>query len=347
MPAPVQTASARIPSSRSTGEGSVTVQSGETLYRVAARAMGSGARWRDLYEANRAVIGNDPHLLQVGMVLRIPALGGVTPPAAQPAQAPKPGVPTAPKKPSAPTAPTPVGPVGRPGDRDGDGVSDRYDASPDNPRDRRWNEQAAKEYESFVQTQTRKMIGRGVEIDCADFAIKLLSDFCKLVGLPNPMGKQADAFHAYGPGRTGGLPNVKGPNYFLPGLNADNFAKHHTKVVNDANGNGVRGYDRRTGAVDVEDLRPGDVLFYDWDKDGIVNHTVQVVDVSKDGRVTLAFGTYDTVGGGPLTWGALDLQPVSEMVLEPGSAEYRQWLGAGNNLWGVRRGNWMPDKPAA
>ncbi len=50
-----------------------TVAEGETLYQMAVRYYGEGSRWRDLYEANKAAIGDDPAALKIGMVLKVPA----------------------------------------------------------------------------------------------------------------------------------------------------------------------------------------------------------------------------------------------------------------------------------
>ncbi len=43
-----------------------TVQAGDTLSIIAQKFYGDGseASWRKIYEANRAVIGNDPNQLQ-------------------------------------------------------------------------------------------------------------------------------------------------------------------------------------------------------------------------------------------------------------------------------------------
>lgn len=51
-----------------------TVQSGDTLEKIALKFYGDGgeAAWRRIYEANRAVIGPNPAQLQIGMVLVIP-----------------------------------------------------------------------------------------------------------------------------------------------------------------------------------------------------------------------------------------------------------------------------------
>ena len=48
------------------------VQSGDSLYKLARRFLGSGRRADALYELNRDVIGSSPRQLKRGMVLRIP-----------------------------------------------------------------------------------------------------------------------------------------------------------------------------------------------------------------------------------------------------------------------------------
>jgi hypothetical protein len=225
-------------------------------------------------------------------------------------------------------------------------VVDRYDAAPNEARDRRWNRRAAEDYGAFVKRRVGQLAVMGVEIDCADLAVRLLVDFCKTVGLPSPFGAAGERWHVYTPAQPGGLPNVQGPNHFLPGLNADNVAKAYSRSLNDANGNGVAGADRATGAVDLEDLRAGDVLYYDWDGDGAVDHTVNVVSVATDGTVELAYGTYDNLGPGEVSWGTLDLKPIARLTLAPNTPEHDRWLGAGNRLWGVRRFAPMPPRAA-
>lgn len=49
-----------------------TVQSGDTLFIIAQKVYRDGNFWRQIYEANRALIGNDPNQIQVGMKLVIP-----------------------------------------------------------------------------------------------------------------------------------------------------------------------------------------------------------------------------------------------------------------------------------
>jgi hypothetical protein len=192
------------------------------------------------------------------------------------------------------------------------------------------------DYGAFVAKRVEELRQSGAEVDCADLAIKLLSDFCAKFKLPNPLAK-AGKWHTYTPNATGGLPNVNGPNYVFAGVGADQLAKGFTQNVGDRNANGISGWDRQTGQVDAGDLRPGDILFYDWDGDGKVNHTVNVVGVADDGTVTLAYGTYDNLGDGPVTWGNLDLKPIEKLVLTPGTPDYDRWLGAGNCLWGMRK----------
>jgi hypothetical protein len=240
--------------------------------------------------------------------------------------------------------PKPVNP--KKNDADGDGVVDYYDRSPNLASDKRWNRRAAQEYSLFVKRRAYELQQKGVEVDCADFTVKLLEDFCKEKGLPNPfagIGK----WSVYTPERPGGLPNVRGPNYFRSGMHAENLARDFTRRVNDANQDGNAGHDNASGRVDVADLRPGDILFYDWDDDGVVNHTVNVIDVAQDGTVTIAYGTYDNLNGAnkPLTWNALDLSPIQIEVLTPGTGDYLKWLGPFNHLWGARRFNLMPDQP--
>ena len=258
-------------------------------------------------------------------------------------------------RPSATPAPVPApAPAPRPAppkkanprkvDSDGDGVVDYYDRSPGLASDKRWNHRAAQEYSLFVKRRAYELQQKGVEIDCADFAVKLLEDFCQEKGLPNPfagIGK----WSTYTPQSPGGLPNVNGPNFFRSGMHAENLAREFTRRVNDSDQDGKAGYDDAWGHVDIADLRPGDLLFYDWDDDGKVNHTINVIDVAQDGTVTIAYGTYDNLNGEnkPLTWNALDLSPIQIEVLTPGTGDYLKWLGPFNHLWGARRFNMLPD----
>ena len=48
------------------------VQSGDSLSKIAKEAYGSGARWTEIYEANKALIGDNPNMIHPGQTLRIP-----------------------------------------------------------------------------------------------------------------------------------------------------------------------------------------------------------------------------------------------------------------------------------
>jgi nucleoid-associated protein YgaU len=58
-----------------------TVKRGETLSHLALRYYGFGKRfyWKLIYDANKAVIGDDPSLILPGQVLTIPSLETVLP----------------------------------------------------------------------------------------------------------------------------------------------------------------------------------------------------------------------------------------------------------------------------
>jgi hypothetical protein len=49
------------------------VQDGDTLFSIAASLLGSGARWPEIYDLNKGVIGDNPALIIPGQKLRIPA----------------------------------------------------------------------------------------------------------------------------------------------------------------------------------------------------------------------------------------------------------------------------------
>lgn len=55
-----------------------TVSPGDTLSRIAQRYYGDRLRFRELYAANRGVIGADPSIIEIGTVLAIPCLDGST-----------------------------------------------------------------------------------------------------------------------------------------------------------------------------------------------------------------------------------------------------------------------------
>ena len=48
-----------------------TVKKGDTLWAIAARHLGNGSRWPEIYNANKAVIGNNPNIIREGQRLTI------------------------------------------------------------------------------------------------------------------------------------------------------------------------------------------------------------------------------------------------------------------------------------
>jgi len=48
-----------------------TVKQGDTLWGIAKKMLGDGAKWKTLYELNKAVIGPDPNKIKPGQVLKL------------------------------------------------------------------------------------------------------------------------------------------------------------------------------------------------------------------------------------------------------------------------------------
>jgi len=49
-----------------------TVDSGDNLSAIAQQELGDANRWREIYELNKDVIGDNPDLIQPGMELKLP-----------------------------------------------------------------------------------------------------------------------------------------------------------------------------------------------------------------------------------------------------------------------------------
>lgn len=54
------------------GGNGYTVVAGDSLWKIAAKTLGSGAKWEAIYNANKDII-KDANLIYVGQVLYIPA----------------------------------------------------------------------------------------------------------------------------------------------------------------------------------------------------------------------------------------------------------------------------------
>ena len=54
--------------------GSYTVVSGDSLSKIAKNHYGDAAKWHQLYEANKDLIGSNPDHIEVGQVLTLPSL---------------------------------------------------------------------------------------------------------------------------------------------------------------------------------------------------------------------------------------------------------------------------------
>ncbi len=61
---------------KASGATTYTVESGDTLHRIANKVYGDSKLWNQIYEANKSTIGSDPAVLKVGMKLQIPAKSG-------------------------------------------------------------------------------------------------------------------------------------------------------------------------------------------------------------------------------------------------------------------------------
>jgi len=57
----------------SQGEVEHTVAAGESLSLISQKYYGSQADWPRIYQANKAIIGDDPNRIRVGQKLKIPA----------------------------------------------------------------------------------------------------------------------------------------------------------------------------------------------------------------------------------------------------------------------------------
>ncbi|MSR34316.1 MAG: LysM peptidoglycan-binding domain-containing protein [Phycisphaerales bacterium] len=105
--------------------GDYEIISGDTLYKISSKIYGDAKYWRDIYEANKKTIGEDPAALVVGTKLTIPAKAGsaakpisgaapTTTPATKSTPKPAPTSSPATKPPTSTSAPTATPPIGSP-----------------------------------------------------------------------------------------------------------------------------------------------------------------------------------------------------------------------------------------
>ena len=72
-PAPAAPApKASTPKAPASSSSSTTVKKGDTLTALAQKLLGDGKRWRELYEANKDLIGKNPNLIKPGQKLKLP-----------------------------------------------------------------------------------------------------------------------------------------------------------------------------------------------------------------------------------------------------------------------------------
>ena len=63
----------KAPTQTETKTKTYTVDRGDNLSAIAQQELGDANRWREIYELNRDVIGNNPDLIQPGMELKLPS----------------------------------------------------------------------------------------------------------------------------------------------------------------------------------------------------------------------------------------------------------------------------------
>jgi nucleoid-associated protein YgaU len=68
----VQSGGSSTAPSGAAGEETYTVKKGDSLSKIAKRVYGDAQQWRRIYEANRAVIGDNPDLIHPGQALKLP-----------------------------------------------------------------------------------------------------------------------------------------------------------------------------------------------------------------------------------------------------------------------------------
>ena len=78
-PAGANVPAAQAPAPAPAADQTYTVASGDSLSKIAKKHLGNANRWREIYDANKSVIGDNPDLIKPGQKLRIPGGGGSAP----------------------------------------------------------------------------------------------------------------------------------------------------------------------------------------------------------------------------------------------------------------------------
>ena len=60
------------PSAKTTAK-TYTVKPGDSLWKIAQNMLGNGARWKEIYDLNKSVIGSNPNLIYAGQVYNLPS----------------------------------------------------------------------------------------------------------------------------------------------------------------------------------------------------------------------------------------------------------------------------------
>ena len=68
-----QTTNDREAASETPQKTTYTVKPGDSLWAISKKLLGSGARYSELYEANKSIIGSNPNLIYPGQTFTIPA----------------------------------------------------------------------------------------------------------------------------------------------------------------------------------------------------------------------------------------------------------------------------------
>lgn len=68
-----ETSSATRPAPAAASAKTYTVKSGDSLWAIAKRYLGSGSRYNEIYELNKSTIGSNPNLIYPGQVFTLPS----------------------------------------------------------------------------------------------------------------------------------------------------------------------------------------------------------------------------------------------------------------------------------